>query len=42
MDQVIQIVTAATRQVREPLEEQRGMIESALNYGLKLMIVPAT
>ena len=27
MDQVIQIVTAATRQVREPPEEQRGMIE---------------
>ena len=31
MDQVIQIVTAATRQAREPSEEQRGMIERALN-----------
>ena len=31
MDQVIQIVTAATRQPREPPEEQRGMIERALN-----------
>ena len=31
MDQVIQIVTAATRQTREPPEEQRGMIECALN-----------
>ena len=31
MDQVIQIVTAATRQTREPPEEQRGMIERALN-----------
>ena len=31
MDQVIQIVTAAIRQAREPLEEQRGMIERALN-----------
>ena len=30
MDQVIQIVTAATRQAREPLEEQRGMIERTL------------
>ena len=42
MDQVIQIVTAATRQVREPPKEQRGMIECALNQGLKFMIVPAT
>ena len=32
MDQVIQIVTAATRQVREPQEEQRGMIERALKF----------
>ena len=31
MDQVIQIVTAATRQTQEPPEEQRGMIERALN-----------
>ena len=38
MDQVIQIVTAATRQPRESLEEQRGMIECALNLGLKLMV----
>ena len=30
MDQVIQIVTAATRQTRESSEEQRGMIERAL------------
>ena len=30
MDQVIQIVTAATHQPRESLEEQRGMIERAL------------
>ena len=35
MDQVIQIVTAATRQAREPLEEQRGMIERALKLGAK-------
>ena len=42
MDQVIHIVTAATRQAREPPEEQRGMIECAINYGLKLMMVPAT
>ena len=35
MDQVIQIVTAATRQVREPPEEQRGMIERALKLGAK-------
>ena len=31
MDQVIQIVTVATRQPREPPKEQRGMIERALN-----------
>ena len=31
MDQVIQIVTAANRQTRESPEEQRGMIERALN-----------
>ena len=31
MDQVIQIVTAATRQTLESPEEQRGMIEHALN-----------
>ena len=31
MDQVIQIVTVATRQPRESPEEQRGMIECALN-----------
>ena len=31
MDQVIQIVTAATRQTRESSEEQRGMIERASN-----------
>ena len=35
MDQVIQIVTAATRQAREPSEEQRGMIERALKLGAK-------
>ena len=35
MDQVIQIVTAATRQVQEPPEEQRGMIECALKLGAK-------
>ena len=35
MDQVIQIVTAATRQLREPPEEQRGMIERALKLGAK-------
>ena len=34
MDQVIQIVTTATRQTRESLEDQRGMIE--------LMMVSAT
>ena len=42
MDQVIKIVTVATRQLRESLEEQRAMIECALNQGLKLIIVPAT
>ena len=31
MDQVIQIVTAATRQTQESPEEQSGMIERALN-----------
>ena len=31
MDQVIQIVTVANRQTRESSEEQRGMIEHALN-----------
>ena len=35
MDEVIQIVTTATRQPREPLEEQRGMIECALKLGAK-------
>ena len=35
MDQVIRIVTAATRQAREPPEEQRGMIERALKLGAK-------
>ena len=35
MDQFIQIVTAATRQAREPPEEQRGMIERALKLGAK-------
>ena len=35
MDQVIQIVTVATRQVREPPEEQRGMIVRALKLGAK-------
>ena len=35
MDQVIQIVTTATRQLREPPEEQRGMIERALKLGAK-------
>ena len=42
MDQVIKIVTVATRQLRESLEEQRAMIECALNQGLKLIIVPTT
>ena len=31
MNQVIQIVTTATHQTRESSEEQRGMIERALN-----------
>ena len=35
MDQVIQIVTAATRQTRESSEDQRGMIEHALKLGAK-------
>ena len=35
MDQVIQIVTAATRQPRKPPEEQRGIIERALKLGAK-------
>ena len=35
MDQVIQIVIAATRQAREPPEEQRGMIERVLKLGSK-------
>ena len=35
MNQVIHIVTTATRQTREPLEEQRGMIERALKLGAK-------
>ena len=35
MDQFIQIVTAATRQTREPPEEQRGMIERALKLRTK-------
>ena len=35
MDQVIQIVTVATRQPRESSEEQRGMIERALKLGAK-------
>ena len=35
MDQVIQIVTAATHQTRESSEDQRGMIERALKLGAK-------
>ena len=35
MDQVIQIVTAATRQTRESSEDQRGMVERALKLGAK-------
>ena len=35
MDQVIQIVTEASRQAREPPEEQRGMIERAQKLGAK-------
>ena len=35
MDQVIQIVTAANRQTREPPEEQRSMIECALKLRAK-------
>ena len=36
MDQVIHIVIAANRQTREPLEEQRGMIECDLKLGAKI------
>ena len=35
MDQVIQIVTVATRQTRESSEDQRGMIERVLKLGAK-------
>ena len=42
MDQVIQIITATTRQTQEPPEGQRGMIERALKLGAKLMMVSAT
>ena len=35
MDQVLQIVTAATHQAWEPLKEQRGMIERALKLEAK-------
>ena len=35
MDQVIQIVTTATRQTRESSEDQGGMIERALKLGAK-------
>ena len=35
MDQVIQIVIAATRQPREPLKEHKGMIERALKLEAK-------
>ena len=35
MDQVIQIVTTATRQPWEPPEEQRGMIERSLKLRAK-------
>ena len=35
MDQVVQIVTAATCQTREPPEKQRGMIERALKLRAK-------
>ena len=35
MDQVIQIVTVAKRQTREPPEEQRGMIECVVKLGAK-------
>ena len=35
MDQVIQIVIAATRQAWEPPEEQSGMVERALKLGAK-------
>ena len=36
MDQVIQVVTVATRQPRESPEEKRGMIERALKLGAKI------
>ena len=36
MDQVIQIVTATTRQTRESSEDQRGMIERALKLRAKI------
>ena len=35
MDQVIHIVTAATRQTRESSEDQKGMIERVLKLGAK-------
>ena len=35
MDQVIQIVIAATCQARKPPEEQRGMIKCSLKLGTK-------
>ena len=35
MDQVILIVTSATRQLREPPKEQRGIIDRALKLGAK-------
>ena len=35
MDQVIQIVTVANRQTREPPEEQRGMIECVVKLRAK-------
>ena len=35
MDQVIHIITAATRPTRESSEDQRGMIERALKLGAK-------
>ena len=38
MDQVIQIVTAATHQTWEPPNEQRGMIKRALKLGAKTYV----
>ena len=35
MDQVIKIIIAATRQLREPPEKQRGIIERALKLEAK-------